>query len=244
MIRDIFAAIYPDLGDLQLNALRKAIVESFEEAGWSESAAGATPPFGRFVEILRQKPNPDASLRRLLARLDELADYGFFDALPTESRQSLWTRRRPVVVPLHRQATETLQMSLATLTFYKLYKDMVQLGLAERITRAIIFDEAHRARRLALIPTMAKECRKYGIALALASQEARDFDRSLLSAIGQQLVLRVNDPDAKALAQNVAASGQQRALADDLKTLPNFQAIYFGEAGQVTRCRLLGEDRA
>ncbi|OYT73417.1 MAG: hypothetical protein CFK52_02290 [Chloracidobacterium sp. CP2_5A] len=239
VIKDIFAAIYPDLGDIQLSALRKAIVESFEAAGWSESATGETPPFGGFVEILRRTPRPDVSLRSLLARLDELWDYGFFEALSAEKPQSLWTRRRPVIVPLHRQPVAALQTGLATLALYKLYKDMFQRGLAAGITHALIFDEAHRARRLALIPTMAKECRKYGVSLVLASQEARDFDPGLFSAIGQQLVLRVNEPDARALTQNAASSGRQRALADELKSLPKFEAVYFGEEGKATRCRLL-----
>jgi hypothetical protein len=47
--------------------------------------------------------------------------------------------------------------------------DMFRRGIQPRITHAVVFDEAHRAARLALIPTMAKECRKYGISLVLAS---------------------------------------------------------------------------
>ena len=40
------------------------------------------------------------------------------------------------------------------------------------LTHALVFDEAHRAAQLELIPTMAKECRKCGISLVLASWEA------------------------------------------------------------------------
>lgn len=243
-VRDIFAAVYPDLGELQLNALRRAIVESFEAAGWGDAKTGETPAFGDFVDRLRRTPRPDAGMRHLLARLDELADYGFFDAPPGTPRPSLWTRTRPVVVPLHRQRAATLQTGLATLVLYKLYKDMFRRGLASRITHAVIFDEAHRARRLGLLPTMAKECRKYGVSLVLASQEARDFDRSLFSAVGQQLVLRVNEADARTLTQNVAATGRLRGLADELKTLPKFHALYFGEGGRVVRCRLLAAPAA
>ena len=38
------------------------------------------------------------------------------------------------------------------------------------MTHAVIFDEADRAARGRLIPTMVKECRKYGIAFVVASQ--------------------------------------------------------------------------
>ena len=36
-LRDIFAAIFPDLGDLQLEQLRGAIKQSFQELGWGNS---------------------------------------------------------------------------------------------------------------------------------------------------------------------------------------------------------------
>ncbi|MGB8899131.1 MAG: hypothetical protein WCC90_07810, partial [Methylocella sp.] len=53
--------------------------------GWNDSNANLTnlvePAFGRFVEILRAEPKPDRGLRALLGRLEELADYGFFDVV-------------------------------------------------------------------------------------------------------------------------------------------------------------------
>jgi DNA phosphorothioation-dependent restriction protein DptH len=90
-LRDIFAAIYPELGDIQGERIRKAVKESFMERGWNDSNANLTnlvePAFGRFVEILRAEPKPDRGLRALLGRLEELADYGFFDVV--ESPESL-----------------------------------------------------------------------------------------------------------------------------------------------------------
>jgi DNA helicase HerA-like ATPase len=98
-----------------------------------------------------------------------------------------------------------------------------------QITHALIFDEAHRAARLPLIPTMAKECRKYGISLVLASQEARDFHISLFSAIANYLILRLTEVDAKALAKNVVTSDQERLLIDRIKQLERFRAFYCRE---------------
>ena len=77
---------------------------------------------------------------------------------------------------------------------------------------------------------MAKECRKYGISLVLASQEARDFHISLYSAIANYLVLRVTEADAKALVRNVASSDQERALIDKIKQMERFKALYFSES--------------
>ncbi len=106
---------------------------------------------------------------------------------------------------------------------------MFRRGIQDHITHAVVFDEAHRAAKLALIPTMAKECRKYGISLVLASQEAKDFNVSLFSAIANYLVLRLTEVDAKALVRNVASSDQERALIDRIKQMEKFKALYFCE---------------
>jgi DNA helicase HerA-like ATPase len=116
------------------------------------------------------------------------------------------------------------------MVFYGLYKDMFRRGIQQRITHSIIFDEAHRAARMKLIPTMAKECRKYGIALLLASQESKDFNDSLFSAIANYLALRLNEADAKAFVRNVASSNQERGLVDKLKQMERFRALYFSES--------------
>ena len=181
----------------------------------------------RFLDILRSDPRPDRGLLTLLGRLDELADYGFFEL--TESYESLWESRQPTVIRIHATQNDNLQKAFASLVFYGLYKDMFRRGTQARITHAVVFDEAHRAARLRLIPTMAKECRKYGISLVLASQEAKDFNVSLFSAIANYLVLRLNEADAKTLVRNVASSDQERALIDKIKQMEHFKALYFCE---------------
>lgn len=230
-VRDIFVAIFPELGDIQGERIRNAIKQSFVEAGWDGGAATldavAEPPFKRFFEILASQPKPDRGLQTLLARLGELADYGFFDA--PSGQESLWDSEQPIIVRIHKTQNEVLQNAFASLVFYKLYKDMFRRGTQSRISHAVIFDEAHRAARLSLIPTMAKECRKYGVALVLASQEARDFHASLYSAIANYLVLRVTEPDAKVLIRNVSSSDQERALIDKIKQMEKYRALYFTE---------------
>lgn len=236
-MRDIFSAIFPEIGDIQGEHIRTAIKDSFIEAGWGANSLTTAelqePSFGRFVEILRSRPKPDRGLRTLLARLGELEDYGLLEQ--GESHHSLWESEIPTVVRIHSTQNEILQRTFASLIFYRLYKDMFRRGLRNRITHAVIFDEAHRAARLNLIPSMAKECRKYGISLVLASQEARDFHVSVFSAIANYLVLRLTDVDAKALVRNVASSRDERRLIDQLKQMEKYHALYFSEGGVKAR---------
>ena len=230
-LRDIFTAIYPELGDLQGERIRTAVKDSFVEAGWGPAGAradAAVPEFVRFVEILRATPKPDRGLSTLLARLNELDDYGFFHV--RESHRSLWDHDQPTVIRIHTTQNENLQRAFASLVFYGLYKEMFRRGTQERITHALVFDEAHRAARLRLIPTMAKECRKYGISLVLASQEARDFNVSVFSAIANYLVLRLTETDARFLVRNVSNSRQERALIDRIKQMERFKGLFFTES--------------
>ena len=230
-LRDIFISIFPELGDIQGERIRRAIKESFIEMGWDDLNADVAglqePEFKRFVEILQADPKPDRGLRTLLARLAELKDYNFFDL--QESRTSLWESEQPTVIRIHTTQNDNLQKAFASLIFYGLYKDMFRRGVQDRITHAVIFDEAHRAAGLKLIPTMAKECRKYGISLVLASQEARDFNDSLFSAIANYLVLRLTETDAKALVRKVASSQRERSEIDKIKQMDRFKALYFCE---------------
>lgn len=230
-LRDIFISIFPELGDIQGERIRRAIKESFIEMGWDDPNADVAglqePEFKRFVEILQADPKPDRGLRTLLARLAELKDYSFFDL--QESRTSLWESEQPTVIRIHTTQNDNLQKAFASLIFYGLYKDMFRRGVQDRITHAVIFDEAHRAAGLKLIPTMAKECRKYGISLVLASQEARDFNDSLFSAIANYLVLRLTEADAKALVRKVASSQRERSEIDKIKQMDRFKALYFCE---------------
>lgn len=230
-LRDIFSAIYPELGDVQTTRLREAIVSSYMENGWAARDANLSdlkePQFRRFLEILHSDPKPDQGQRTLLGRLGELDDYGFFDASATE--RSIWGSDAITIVRIHSTQNETLQRAFANLIFYGLYKEMFRRGVQQRITHAILFDEAHRAARLKLMGTMAKECRKYGISLLLASQEAKDFQTSLYSAVANYLVLRLIETDARALVRNVAPQDQERFYIDKIKQMERFRALFFQE---------------
>ncbi len=227
-LRDIFYAVYPDLGELQREKLRESIKHAYEEAGWANGEIGSIPAFRRFLEILRQSGVKDKASQTLLMRLNELDDFQFFNAA-TESK-SLLDLALTQVIRIHSVANEAMQRASAGFILYRIYQDMFRRGRASQLTHAIVFDEAHRAGNLKLLPTFAKECRKYGLALVVASQEAKDFDSRLFAATGSYLVLRVTDQDAKIMAKNAAGSSQERTLSDRLKTLPKYEAVFFTES--------------
>ena len=207
MIRDIFSSIFPDLGDLQLEYLRDAVKEAYKQYGWtSASIHTATPPF----QLVYEKLESGCTDKRLLLRLRELNDYGFFSA--TGPAASPLEAKRASIVRIHSTQNEGLQNAFSSFVLQNVYQSMFARGEQRRLTHAIVIDEAHRASRLKLIPALAKECRKYGILLIIASQEARDFQPSLFSAVGNYLVLRVTDQDAKLLANQSGDSASNPRL--------------------------------
>ena len=224
MLRDIFAAIFPDLGDVQLGRLREALKQTYVDRGWEPGQKCETPPFRAFLDLLRAEPKPD---KGLLTRLSELDDYGLFNA--SSGAPTLLDSARPALIQVHDTQNEYLQRAFATFVLYNLYQNMFRRGPQPRITHAVIFDEAHRAAKLKLIPTMVKECRKYGIAFVVASQEAKDFDPSLFTAVANYLALRLNETDAKLMAKNFASSDKVGLYTDRIKQMPKYKAMYYGE---------------
>ena len=226
-LRDIFSTIFPDLGDVQLGRLREALKASYQACGWAIGQRGKTPPFRAFYDLLKADPKPE---RGLLTRLSELDDYGFFDRV--EGAQSLLDQRRCALVQIHGTQNEVLQRAFSTFVLHNIYQNMFRRGLQSEITHAIVFDEAHLAAGLKLLPTMAKECRKYGIAFVVASQEAKDFDPSLYSAIANYLTLRLNETDARQMARIFTTSERVKDCADDIKRMAKYHAMYNGEGSR------------
>lgn len=225
-LRDVFGSIFSDLGDIQLEELRQALKQSYDDVGWTGAVAPnrEPPSFRAFYDILAAKPKPNAGL---LARLRELADYGFFDG--TGEKPSLLDNNQPTIIRVHGTTNSMLQNAFSSFVLYSIYKDMFRRGVQSRLTHAIIFDEAHRAARLKLIPQFSKECRKFGLSLTLASQEAKDFSSSLYSAVGSYLVLRVTETDARTLSRMTGTSAEEKQIADRLKSLERYMALFFTE---------------
>ena len=238
MLRDIFASIYSDLGDLQTNEIREAIKQSYTELGYGGIGASPSdlpiPEFQRFFDILKSKPKPNLGV---IARLEELNDYGFFASASVQS--SLLEDQQPTIIRLYSTQNDVLQKATSSFVLLSIYQNMFLRGAQPSLTHAVIFDEAHRASRLKLLPTMAKECRKFGLALIVASQEAKDFDPSLYASIANYLLLRVTELDARALAKNVSHSSDANGIAGRLKQMAKYTAMFFGEGRRPASVRLL-----
>jgi hypothetical protein len=225
-LRDIFAAVFPELGDLQVERIRDSIKKSYLEQGW---AAGGhdlvTPEFQRFFDILVSMEKPGSGL---VARLSELNDYGFFKNSGTT--RSVLDNRGLTIVRLHRTNNEYLQRAFASFVLYNIYQEMFTRGPQSTLINSVIFDEAHKASKLKLLGTMGKECRKFGIALLVSSQEVKDFNSSLFAAVSNYLLLRLTEVDARIAAKSVAPSDLVVRVTDRLKAMEKWHGYFFSES--------------
>lgn len=65
--------------------------------------------------------------------------------------------------------------------------------------------------------------------LRWARKERGDPETPAHVAIANYLVLRLTEPDARALVRNVARSDQERVWVDQIKQMERFRALYFSE---------------
>lgn len=84
---------------------------------------------------------------------------------------------------------------------------------AHRYLNKNVKDEYFEARPLDAFDSIAKECRKYGLFLCLATQMPRDIPIGTLSQMGTFIVHRlINEQDKKAI-ENAASSANKNALS-------------------------------
>lgn len=229
-LRDMFASIFPDLGDIQLGKLRKLILRSYAEKGWDNNLGrgSETPEFRSFYNILKSDEKDKAS-KGLLARLDELNDYGFFSSNSSKPLTLLNVSKPSIIIiRLHRTQNEVMQKAFAFFILHHLYIHMFLRGVQENISHVVFFEEGHKISKLKLLSKMIKECRKFGIAIVLSSTSALDFDEGFYSTVGNFLAMRLNASDAIKIAKIVTTTDNINYISDRIKGMQKKTALFYG----------------
>jgi len=231
-VAEIFGAVFPDLGDLQLSEIRNRLMESYQEAGFREgkpSVGLSAPAFRRFYDLMRENPKGSSRSKHVVARLETL----FLRSLFRPSEKEIGVEElmdRPTALDLHQVSGEQNQIAAASFFLHKVYKDMFERGESDRLRLAVIFDEAHRVARLKLLGTMMQESRKFGIMMVVSSQRANDFHPRVIESAGNFLLLKVNPPDARTLAPVLAGYEGKDLVMRKLVDQRSYHAMFRSEA--------------
>jgi DNA helicase HerA-like ATPase len=229
-IAEILSNIYPSFGELQVGTIRDSLRECYEATGFQSSPHEApAPPFVEFWNNLLEKAEKSPAVRKITTRLEAIFHLQLFREDREEEFFVDELLSQTTVLDLHRLGLEENQRVAASFFLQRLYRNMFSREEVERLSNAVIFDEAHRVAKLKLIPKMMQECRKYGILFILSSQRVEDFDRGVLDSAGNHLYLRVNHPDARKLADYLAAGKKKAEFTEKLQNLPKFHALFRSE---------------
>lgn len=242
-VREIFGAVFPDFGDLQIAEIRNRLIQAYKECGYQENETAedlAPPPFRRAYDSMRSDSAGQTRLKHILARFDTLFLRNVFRDAPDQAGVDELAAGT-TVLDIHGVGTDQNQLAAAGFFLHKVCKDMFVRGEHPRLRRVLVFDEAHRAAKLGLPGGMMQECRKFGIGMVVSSQRISDFRRQVIKTVGSHLVLKVNHPDAKLLASLPTGLEGRDAVLRKLLDLPKFHVWFRSEEHQpYTEVRLAG----
>lgn len=178
----------PDLGHVQQALLRQSLQELA-----AARLGGRAPRLGdlkRALERLQEGPERGPA-RGLLHALDAIFDEPVFSAASELEASTLLSGSHSLDLSgLSRPAQVVAAGAILGQLFDRLYS-AGPVARAGALRLFVVLDEAAPLRNQPLVEQLAKEARKFGIGLALATQEIRDVPASLQSNASSAAVFRV-----------------------------------------------------
>ena len=164
------------------------------------------PAFGELETKIQELPNHISLLNRLspifslnlLSRTDN-----------NESFSQLISR--PTVIRLAPLPTEEVKLAVAEFVLLKLYNFLVSGEHHFSPHMAVIVDEAHKMSASEAVLKLFREIRKFGVAMILSSQKAKDFHADIHANAGSGLFLKNSEiADRKYIADQLKGSEKQK----------------------------------
>lgn len=211
-----------DLGPIQQRNLRHALFQTYESQGLDRNETSLPPDvnFPSFDELRYFLDEVgDHSLNNRLDPLFDLqlfqGDVGFQDGFLNE----------PHIVWLKNLPNDYIKKSVSGILLMGIYDSLLRAGEYPNGARiAVVVDEAHKVANLNEMTVLLKESRKYGCAVLLSSQEAKDFSDSIYSNVGTLLCLGLNETgNSEKIAKQLGSHSNFRDLAEKIRNLDNFQ---------------------
>jgi hypothetical protein len=198
----------------------------------------------RYAFLFRVKPFSDAlaSFIRLLLGLEPAKHFGtspppwssaYLEQYPTPRRSHQIT-----ILDLSELASEVLENVTALIG--RLVLDFMQrIPNRASLPVVLVLEEAHRyipehaplerqQRAREVFEKIAKEGRKFGLSLLVASQRPSELSRTVLAQCNSFIVHRIQNPEDQQYFRSVV-SGINRELLDQLPALAQQQAIVMGD---------------
>jgi DNA phosphorothioation-dependent restriction protein DptH len=223
-VADTFARIYPMIGVQQHAVLRDAILEVFAKVGIeakSKASWSTKPPrFGDLKLTLDAMSQDRSNPRRKYAAAvaSHISTVFIFNTFRATGLDLSWDSilskgGRTYIVQL-RGLESLLERVVTELLLWNLIGYIESMGPGD-LRCMVLLDEAHRLSFASNSPVekLLREGRKFGIGVALASQQPEDFSPVAFANTASKLIFNVTD-DRGAVARQIARkSGDKNFLA-------------------------------
>ena len=192
IIAQLLRQAVPEIGHVQQSLLRDAVERVLEQAH------GRTPSLTDLQAELRRRTSTvddRAPARGLRAALDELFDDPVFRAAQHVSLPQLLQEGAALDLSgLSRPARVVAAGAMLAQLFETLYAAGPVSGRG-MLRCFLLLDEASLLRESALVDMLVREARKFGLGMAVATQELRDLSKSLQANAASAAVFRAQGRD-------------------------------------------------
>ncbi len=221
-VSGMFSLLFPTLGDVQIGQFKEAIKRHYPKDLVNEFDESNQPTL---LDVFKRMNRSSDYDKNLMTRLRDLFSYeSLFEA---NSGRSFLHSDNATIIKLSTINSEVARLALLIFSIDGVYREMVRRGVMKKITHALVIDEAHLIRNFDRIPRLAREARKYGVSLILASQRFNDFDDDVTANAGTAVFFKSNEDDARKVAKHIEHSDQQKEIVDMVRSLENHHAIYY-----------------
>ncbi|MFH0824837.1 MAG: type IV secretion system DNA-binding domain-containing protein [Pseudomonadota bacterium] len=215
------------LGAQQEANLRKAMEDCYRDYGITrdtrEAPTRGYPPF----ELLESKIAAYPNHVPLLNRLSPIFSLNLFSGAGDDKGFARFISV-PTVIRLAPLPTEEVKLAVAEFVLLKLYNHLVAGPHRYRPAMAVIVDEAHKVNESNAVVMLFREIRKYGVAMILSSQKARDFHADIHANAGSGLYLKNSEiTDRKYIADQLKGTAAQKdEIVDLLGIQTSFEGLF------------------
>ena len=126
--------------------------------------------------------------------------------------------------------TDELKSALAEIIIIQLHGYALRGDQPRRLTRMIVFDEAHRVKNSLRLQTLAREGRAFGVGVVVGTQFPGDIPETMAGNLATQLFLMNNQADHRlCIVKQMYGSTSGNEAKDMLKALGKlkpFQGLF------------------
>jgi hypothetical protein len=219
------------LGAVQEGLLRGAITRAYKNAGieaceWIDPTATSWPTFDLVLEQLRH----DRGTAPLVTKLSPLSELGLFGAgsNPRTSLGDFLNTR--VCLKLNDLPSDEIKSAVAEVLIVQLHGYALRGDQPRRLTRMMVFDEAHRVKDSKRLESLAREGRAFGVGIVIGTQFPDDIPETMAGNLATQLFLMNNQAAHRRFVVTqvfgTTSTVEAKALLDQLTHLKPLEGLF------------------